>query len=484
MKPWFSFLCAFLLCLAAVPSRAFPSEPRTLDSSCNVTRTQILPVLSYPRRGEPIQEHKEITLQLLSLIPCSTLSKTGADKIEELMRKGLEQNLGVQDVVARLDTHFRSQPPVSSGSRIVFALVSEFYDNLSLTLFELAANQSPVSLKLTMKREAWTDALEELRPRFEDTNSSFLSSFDKTHANRSVRIVFESDGPSTQNARVTSETPPSGDARDGRDATLQRLRSELEATLTSRFRNPLPPKLWERRAFFRLAETKETADATLTVRVQLVDTRVFAQVSAAASETNSRSLWLEGSLASLLVFENQLFEGSRDMLMELVGIYDYSATVGPEFLFNGHKTSVLPTLSLRHNRGDLAATLRIRAGRMHWQGACGTRPLLVDFGFLPGWQFFQSERASFDAGLDVAAGFVDIAFAKQGDCNAQPVVETYISGGYGAFVQANYTTLQRLSLLGRLSAGGLSVFATGSKSSESERTISSVSLFLGLGIAL
>ena len=207
-------------------------------------------------------------------------------------------------------------------------------------------------------------------------------------------------------------------------------------------------------------------------------------MTAKESDANARSLWLEGSLASLLVFENELFEDSRDMLMELVGIYDYSITLGPEFLLDGKKTSVLPSLSLRHNRGDIAATFRIRAGRMHWGDTCGDRPLLVDFGLLPGWQFFQTERVSVDMGLEVAAGLIDIAFAKERRCEGKPIVETYISAGYGAFLQANITTVERLSLLGRVAAGGVSVFATGDKSDEEVRSTRNISLFLGLGIAL
>jgi hypothetical protein len=463
-------LCALFLGEGVSLSKAYAAGARTLDSSCKDTRTEVLPVLAYPHKGEPVAEHKEITLQLLSLVPCSAPSKRGIEAIEVLIRDGVTKNLGVQDVVARLDTHFRSHGNTPAETRIVFALVSEFYDNLSLTLFELAPGREPVSLKLTMKRETWTDALEELRPRFENTSASFLSTFDKTEARRSVRVVFENDDSSAMASAA--------------DATLQRLRSEMAASITSRFRNPLPPKLWERRPFFKLAEEKETPDATLTVRIQLVGTRVFAQVTAKESDANARSLWLEGSLASLLVFENELFENSRDMLMALVGIYDYSITVGPEFLLDGKKTSVLPSLSLRHNRGDLAATFRIRAGRMHWGDTCGDRPLLVDFGLLPGWQFFQTERVSVDMGLEVAAGFIDIAFAKERRCVGKPLVETYISAGYGAFLQANVTTVDRLSLLGRVAAGGVSVFATGDKSDEEVRSTRNVSLFLGLGIAL
>lgn len=475
----------FVVCVFLFTPNAARADSRPMDATCRDVRTEVLPVLGYPRKGEAVTEHREITLQILSLIPCSSPSRAGLEKIKGLIDAGVTQGRGVQEVVEDLRTHFQSAgdaPPTPTGSlstgstsqntppqsatRRVFALVSEFYDNLSVALFEIVPGRSPVYIKLTMKRDGWTRALEELRPRFEDAGSSFFSAWDRTGERRSVRVVME---------RSDDGTPEGG--------TLERLRSELGATLTSRFRNPLPPKLWERRSFFRLADGKETPDAFLDVRVEREGTRVFARVIARDASGKARSIWLEGSIASLPEFENRVYESGRDMLMELAGIFDYGLTVGPEFLLGG-RTSVVPSLSLRHNRGNLAATMRIRAGRVHWPDTCGDRPLLVDFGILPGWQFVQTERVSLDAGIELSAGFTDIAFAPKGGCQGKPRVTTHISAGYGTYAQAAVSTYERLSLLGRVSYGGLSVLPTGDKDDDEVRSRRVLGLTLGAGLAL
>lgn len=445
--------------------RAANADGGVIDASCHDVRTEVLPALAVPRRGEPITERREITLQLLSLIPCSMPSERGLAEIRAMVARAREADTGGQDLVQALVGHFRATKPASERTRVVFALVSEFYDNLSITLFELSAGQEPVFLKLTTKRDDWARTLDTLRPRFAAGGRSFLGAFEKARASRTVRIRFADSG------------------EGGTEPTHARLRSELDASMRSRYRNPLPPGFWERRSFFRLADEKETAEATLDFRVELAGTRVYANALATTGAA-SRSLWLEGSLASLPAFEKALYESSRDMLMDLEGIYDYGVTIGPEVTLSTRGPSTLTSLSIRHNRGDLAATLRLRLGRFLWQEACRDKPFLFDLALLPGWQFLQTDRFSMDAGALVGLGLLDAAFGEEEACRAKPKIDTYVTVGYGVFAQAAYSPMGRLSLLARVGAEGVVLFPAQERADATVRSQRLVVLSLGLGLAL
>lgn len=460
------FGCTSLVLFIVSTSQALAQGPRVIDSTCRGEPTEVLPVVLYPRPGEPLEERPEITLQLLSLIPCSVASRDGEASIRAELGKSLKEGKTIQEAVDGLKERFRAEKP---KARRVFGIVSEFFDNLSITLFELDPAREPVFLKLTVKRDDWSRPLEELRPHFANAEEQLLASLDRASQLRTVRIAF----------------PVESDKND----TLTRLRSELSASVRSRFRNPLSPNLWERRTFFRLADDKETPDATLTFRIESNATRIFANAVGKDNAGNARSLWLEGSIASLPAFERALFEASRDMLMDLAHIYDYSATLGPEFMFSrGTTPSALAALTIRHNRGDLAASFLFRYGRLDWEGTCGKNGTLFDMGLLPGWQFVQTERFSADAGVHLGAGLVDAAFRtpsqKSCDTAEKPIFESYVSATYALYSQFNYTSSNRFSFLARVTGGGLALIPARDNSAVHSRSRLQLNAHFGVGVAL
>ena len=445
----------------------------SIETSCKGLHNHVFPVLVYASEGEKIHEQKEITLKLLSAIPCSSVATEQYKEIVELLQSQNNKKAEIEDVVKIVYQFFSERKTVFFGERndkiqhkrrFIFSLMSEFYDNVSLTLFEITEGNKPVFLKITMKRDNWSESLSQLSSRFANSEKSFLDSFDKTGKLRTVQVTF----------KETRDHP-----------TLKRLNSELSASLLSRYRNPLPPQLSERRSFFRLAEEKEPVDVKVDFQIEMNGTTAYALIKVYMNEENSKSAWLEGTLASLPEFEQALYTTSRDMLMEVVGIYDYTANFGAEIVkaAGSSAPSALWSVSLRHNRGELAATLRLSFGNYPWSKACGKSSPYFGMGLLPGWQFIQTERMSSDVGVYANAGLMDASFTQENlQCPAKK--STFGILGYGTYAQFNYTTENRLSALARIASGGASMFAVSSSEEETVRSRTEFTLYLGLGIAL
>ena len=442
-----------------------------MDSSCVGMKTELLSVWNYPRRGEPIREFSEIALHLSSLVPCSE-STTNKQKIKSFLQTKIDQNISVYLVVEMLLQELKKPEFLKSNAsrydRQVFGIVSEYYDNLSLSLFEVREGAEPKYIKITMKRDSWSQAIEGLRAQFESSETGFLDSLDGNKNDRKVSVSFE-DSP--------------------QNPSLERLNAEIQATLNSRFRNPLPPKFWERRSFFRLARSGEEPDAKVKVKMELSGTRLFASVLVSQSSANARSAWLEGSLANLPEFEDQVYNTTRDMLSDVMRIYDYTLNFGTELHSSKSGSGGIFSLSYRHNRGGLAATVRLQAGKVPWEKLCSDRPLFFGLGLLPGWQFYQTERSSFDAGVLAGAGLMDASFEPQegsGDvaCPSTPSLKTFGVAQVGTFLQGNYMSSDRFSVLGRASYEWAGASPLNNSSNEKIRTRLGLWIFVGLGVAL
>jgi hypothetical protein len=459
------YLAASLL--FALPTSGFLAWPQTAHASqypvaeCEGPLVQVMPTYLLPRPGEPLSERPEMALHLLSLIPCSQETREGQKEIEALIAKSLSQNLSLPATLEEMRKLFLRVSHKETKEKRVFLFVTEFFDNLSLFLWEVSPGRDPILLKLTAKKDTWPRTLEGLSPRFQSRGDSFFHAIEESTGSKKVRLLFKaSEDPSP----VTS-----------------RLISEMEASLSSRYSHPLPPKMLEPRSFFRIARSDEAADASLSFEIETRDTEIFVRI-VATKGSKEKKVWLTGSVASLPEWENKLYETSRDALLDIEGISDYMLMVGPEFQWDLTSSIAGFVLAIRHNKGELSLTGRLRVAKPHWVDTCERRPMSADFGLTPAWLFWQTEALSLEAGPTLGLGVMDGTFVPRSQCRGKTTPSTYILGQYGGSFQALYTPLERLSLLSRVSAEGLGLFPLQEKADSKVRSRRWLSFSIGLGI--
>jgi hypothetical protein len=461
---WVKLVAAtsFLFCFSKLGFAQNLTKLTGRDSSCVSEETAFLSVWKFPMKGEKVSESPEMSQQLASMIPCLAFSKVEMIEVQNSLQAASERGLSVHEA---LDSLIVTQK-VDNAKRRVFGIVNEYYDNLSFYLIELQSGKNPKYIKLIMKRDQWTQAMEKLRPQLEKLEGRFLDSWDGNQKNYRLSVQFE---------------------KHSNNESLHRLEEEINSSLRSRFRNPLPPKSWERRSFFELARENEPSDAMVQATLEMNGTKIYARVAVSQNTSNSRTAWLEGSLASLPEFEEELYGAVRDMLSDVMKIYDYSVNFGIEFYKTKHNSGRLYSASARHNRGDLSATARLQIGQLSLTETCGEDPLILGLSLLPGWQFYQTERGSFDGGVLLGAGAMDIKFKETSEaiCSDKTGTSTYLQLQSGIFLQGNYTAANRFSILGRTSYefSGISNFSN-SRNNETMRIRYGPLFFLGLGWAL
>jgi hypothetical protein len=356
---------------------------------------------------------------------------------------------------------------------IVTGFIEELFGHTGLTIVYDYGSQNESYLKFTVRNADIVALVKKVSQYLSKNDSNILEQLESKNdliavALKDIESIHSSQNPLTQV-----------------------LQSEVHNFITSRLENPLPPDFLERKQFFRLAREAETPKYTLKIAVETSGPRIFASIRAAEG-VRERSVWIEDDITNLQNFETNLLKGSRQALASLEGIFDYAIVVGPALRANKNHVDTLFSAVVRQNRGALAFTGRVRAGKASGSDVIAKPQTLVILGGAAGYQAVDFRWVSFDAGLALDAGIAQFEASantekisseeSEASSTTSDQVEPAIVASAGPFSQVVVSLSSGLSFAARLGLELPYEISTDKKATQSRTSLPlHFDSFIGIG---
>lgn len=430
-------LLAFVALFSVTSRSASASEAESLNASCSKVATVVLPLVGMPKGKEPSPLKILYTERLAQKTPCAWIHfESEAEVVKILQRPDVNKNQ--EEIVKSLVTYAKerwqdlaqlSQQKFSSAFssskpelRVFTGFFEEFYGNVAFTVIDVQQDGTFTIVKRMVAEVNETEGIAVIAEFFRDDRQELFDNLLRTHE----RIPVAVEASSSVVGDVAAES----------------LAGEVELFLKSRLEFPIQKQFFERKPFFRLAKDGESPAYKMSLRLRRDGIKFYASIEfASLTDSRRKTAWVEGDLTQLPEFEEQLMRTSLENITDLEGIYDYSLTAGPEFLFSQSDALRFVNFTFRQNRGNAAFSARFRSGTKVFSEEIAEQRVLMVGGAV-GWQFFDVRWLSADAGLGLDLGVSSKSFSSIAD-------ERSILVSYGPYLQAQSILTRNFTVFGR-----------------------------------